>query len=603
MTTPGSIEQQSASPVAGKGVMQHELADLEVTDREATADQRVINIGAPIPIVFCKEEEGRGGAWVSPPAGLYGAITDPTSGDYFAFGTVVSDGKISPIPKTDIYKGGSRLDGFPEHKATFQYSGMPTDGFKFVLQTVTPGDPGTPGTPGYWVTENKSTSAGRHICAAYTVDGSTGSLDVGNAAAFSVNTSSSDGNFQYYFRVYVNGGQVHNGGLGRGSRSYSGNASYGSVRVEVQGYRIYSQNQTYCANININISYTTRRWQDGDPGIPPSPDVVSDLPLFPGKAGTYEGMSCLSVAAKFKDDSGAYTYRQQVRCFVRSGIEVESVTNGAIGASSDYPDLAYYLLKKAHPEGLALVDKDSFVNAVSFCRKHSLLFNGVLASNVNLRDYLIRVSKLFMLGFVQEQGRFKLVPLLPVTEDFSFDTSTVSPQYVFDKDQIVRGSLRRTYVDPGRRQPFCALVSWRSQREAVFGVTKVTEVRYTGTAPDGPFEQYDLSEFCALPDHATLVAKYILSMRKHITHTVSFSLATNIIQLQPLSVIELNLDTEAGSGDSYTNRTFYLVDAVQEGPDGSVTVEATHFPVTGNNQSSIALDLLSEDFTIDPVEN
>jgi len=314
-------------------------------------------------------------------------------------------------------------------------------------------------------------------------------------------------------------------------------------------------------------------------------------------------MSCLSVAAQFKDDSGAYTYRQQVRCFVRNGMQVESVTSGATESSNMFPDLAYFLLRKANPSGTALIDKASFQSACVFCKYHGMLFNGILAANVNLRDYLTRISKLFLLGFIQEQGLYSLRPLLPTNADGSFYTGSTNPEHIFGKDQIVQGSLQRSYFDAGQRQPFCVLASWRSQRDSFFGVNKTIEIRYAGTAPDGPFEQYDLTEFCALPNHAELVAKYILAFRKHVTHTVNFELATNVIALGPMDIIRVDVDVTTNAGDPYQDSTYYLVDAVQEGPDGSISVEATHFPVNASAQSLVALDIVNASFDINPNDN
>lgn len=596
MSSAGSIEPQAASPVAGKGVMQQELAEVEVVDRQATADQRVIGIGDAIPVVFCKEEGDRGGAWVSPPAGRYGARTNPRDGDYWAFGMVVSDGRIASIPATDVYKGGSRLDKFTGYKSKFQYGSMPESGFNYTLSSVSPGDPGTPGTPGYWKDEQQSTfiSAKTRLATQYPI-GTTSGINF----TLSINLIV----VVRQIWVYVDNVPVHDSGFinpalsAGGKYTWSGSYTKGNtvIHLNTEGYDASSREVA-----TLDVKYTTQVWVNGDPGIPPTPDTVSDLPLYPGSGGTYAGMSCLAASATYLDDSGAYTYRQQVRCFVRSGIQVESVVTGATGASNLFPDLAWYLLRKAHPNETGLIDKASFKSAAEFCEKNGLLFNGVLASSVNLRDYLVRTSKLFLLSFIQEQGTFRLVPLLPVRADYSFDTGVINPAFTFTADDIVAGSFSRTYVEGGDRQPFCALVNWRSQREAVFGVNKSTEVRFSGTAPDGPFEQYDLTEFCVDQEHAVLVAKYILSFRKHVTHTVTFALNSNQLALAPMSIIRINLSLDTSDGDRYVDSTLYMVDAIQEGPDGSVSIEATHFPVNDSDQSLVIADMIGGAFEAAP---
>lgn len=616
MTTPGSINPQSASTPAESAIRADEYASLELTEKEATADQRILGIGNTIPLVFCRQEGGRGGAWVSPPAGLFGAIINPRDGDSFAFGMVVSDGKISAIAESDIYKGVYRFDKLGGKLSAFAYGYMPTSGFDFSLKYVepgapgipgVPGDPGTPDIPGYWQNHQGSSNN------SYSVSGPSQSYSRSWSDVVNINISHDDGVGRYFTRysIYVNGSLVSQTGYQITSFPFTYSYSGGRATVTFLAETSPNSGNNGAISRALSASYTYQTWVPPVPGIPPTPgvpptapgaDVISALPLFSGKAGTYQGTSCLTVASKFTDAANPYAYRQQVRCFVRNGIEVDRVLGGS-GASNLFPDLAYYLLRKAHPASVKLIDLDSFKQAAGFCGVHKLWFNGVLASSVNLREYLIRTSKLFLLGFSQEQGLYRLKPLVPVNSDYSFNASTIAPEFVFNSDDIVAGSLNRTYLDTSRRQSVCALVTWRAQDEAVFGVNKSTEVRYTNTAIDGPYEQYDLTEFCVTPAHAVLIAKYILAYKKHVTHSVRFDLALNRINLAPLDIIQVELSLTNSLGSTYTDSTMYMVDAIQESQDGTVTVEATHFPVNDSGQSLVVRDMLGSYFTVTPEEN
>ena len=152
-------------------------------------------------------------------------------------------------------------------------------------------------------------------------------------------------------------------------------------------------------------------------------------------------------------------------------------------------------------------------------------------------------------------------------------------------------------------------------------------------------------------DHAILAAKYFLSLRKHVTHSITFktlpyglALAPGdyiavavemspynpsnngviqpdgtVVSVLPLAdgtytvnawerssteVVLTSLTIAGGIATNLRNSVFsvvssnvtkqvYQVDALDIDQDGIVTVKATNFPVDTNNRSLIALDVLS----------
>jgi hypothetical protein len=291
-------------------------------------------------------------------------------------------------------------------------------------------------------------------------------------------------------------------------------------------------------------------------------------------------------------DAETGIYKQQVRCFVRNGIQVDRVLGGN-GSSSSFPDLAYYLLRSVSKVATQLIDLPSFQGAQTFNSKYELYFNGVLANSVNLRDYLARVAPLFLLRFIQINGKFAFKPVLPINTDSTINTGTVTPTATFDDTNIVIGSFQKDYIDINQRKPFCALMTWRAQSESVYGTPKTNEVRYAGTAIDGPFEQYDLEEFCTTESHATLIGKYILASRKLTTHVISFQTTALVGDLAPTDVIQVTWDYAASVAAGQSTTTLYQVDSVSEGADGVFRIEATHFPTTSSGASQVAIDMLT----------
>jgi hypothetical protein len=118
-------------------------------------------------------------------------------------------------------------------------------------------------------------------------------------------------------------------------------------------------------------------------------------------------------------------------------------------------------------------------------------------------------------------------------------------------------------------------------------------VRYSGTAEDGPFEQHDLSAFCASEDHAVKVGTYILARRKHITHTLAITVRPDAFNetLAPGDLIRVRLERTPSTGASSLHNELYEVDRIGKSLSGEVQLELTQFPVDDQLRSVVALEV------------
>jgi hypothetical protein len=258
-----------------------------------------------------------------------------------------------------------------------------------------------------------------------------------------------------------------------------------------------------------------------------------------------------------------------------------------------FPDLVRYLMELAGMLNTAQIDLDALRLSALFTAKYGLWFNGVLNVSVNFREWLGRISPYFLCYPRQIDGKYGVYPALPVGSDGTLDVGQTSPTMVFTVDDITAGSYRRTYTEAALRKPFCAVMVYRDQPENGIGTIKTTEVRYSGQALSGPFEQHDMSEFCVSRDHAVMAARYILAMRRWVTHTVSFDTGPQAAQLAPGVIIAIDLMQTSSAGTGIAERILYQVDSLNEAPDGQITVTAVHFPLDSGGRSQIALDLTS----------
>lgn len=589
-SNPSYIAPQSASAPITTNLRKDELAALLTVDKDATGQQRIIATGNSIPLVFCRQTGGIGGAWVTPPAARYGVEENANTGDYFAFGMVISDGQIHAIAAADIWKGPIRCNTLSEFAATNAYGSMPSSGYNYTLSSVGPDTPATSTT----TTENLSFA---NTNVSYSFNGQSYTITVNGCRSFSFtnskisNSPTSSANYVHKWIATANGAAYANSGASE-TTNYSDSFSFATPTnfaiTFTTAFANYWPQPAYLVFSELSYNYTVTTTIT----TPFIPGAVTNLPLFAGSGGTFAGMSTLAVKGRYAVDAETGIYKQQVRCFVRNGIEVERVLGG-VGSSCSFPDLAYYLLKNASKVSTQLIDLPSLQTAENFNAKYQLFFNGVLANSVNLRDYLTRVAPMFMLRFVQINGKFGLRPALPLDGGFNINTDAITPSYTFDDSNIVAGSFQKDYINASERKLFCALMTYRSQTESLYGTPQTVEVRYSGTAVDGPFEQYDMEEFCTTQSHAALVGRYILASRKHVTHTVSFQTTALIGNLVPTDIIQVTWDYTSSLVANGATTYLYQVDSVSEGADGVFRVEATHFPTTAAGVSQVAIDTVA----------
>jgi hypothetical protein len=122
---------------------------------------------------------------------------------------------------------------------------------------------------------------------------------------------------------------------------------------------------------------------------------------------------------------------------------------------------------------------------------------------------------------------------------------------------------------------------------------RTAEVRYTGTAADGPYEQHDLSGFCSTENHAVKVGTYILSKRRHVTHRLQIGVKPDGYNptLAAGDLVRVRLDRIASTGADSVHDYLYEVDRIGKTLTGEVQLDLTHFPVDANLASVVAQEV------------
>jgi hypothetical protein len=316
-----------------------------------------------------------------------------------------------------------------------------------------------------------------------------------------------------------------------------------------------------------------------------------ECPYYCGSGGTYEGMTTGSFTITAPD--GDTRWDRQVHLFIRGGMYVTRLLDNTLGPSNNVADLALWLFRNTSRTPEALIDVDAFEDAASFTDQLGLWFNGEIKESTNLEDWLATNARYFLLSKSKVGGKVGLRPLLPTTSTNALQVTPVQPVFVFDESKIIPGSFEISYVPLNERKPFCALMLWRQQPTDDIGLIRTTEVRYTGQATDGPFEQHDLSVFATSENHAVKVGAYIVARRRYVVHTLRIKVRpaafnTTLAQGDIVQVIMQRVASSAAAGE---HRYLYEVDRISKSRSGEVSLDLTHFPVDSLGRSLVALDV------------
>ena len=364
-----------------------------------------------------------------------------------------------------------------------------------------------------------------------------------------------------------------------------------------------------------------------------------------------------------------FTSVEQLRVWLASGMEVlrfHPSERGSTGPSNMLPDLIYHLMTDT-VSGLGkffsneLIDAESFSRTATFLKANRLYFNGAITDVENVRSYITQVAPFFLCDFVIGNGRFALEPAVPVTSAGSISAGAVPITALFTDGNIIDGTFTVEHLEADQRRDFNAMMRWRDERVNKLPEEQTLRVRWNEAGSETyPMESFDMTEFCCSEDHAELVARFFLSIRRRITHTISFKTTPEGLALAPGDYIKVitqsspyhaanngvveadgtlvmstHLDdgaypvwyydktvdavvdgTMSVSGGKAveanlhgtlvtiryagTSSTVYQVQELTLEEDGLVSVVAMEHPTTGDGISLIAMDLLSPGaFTVD----
>lgn len=314
-------------------------------------------------------------------------------------------------------------------------------------------------------------------------------------------------------------------------------------------------------------------------------------PYYCGTSGRYENMTTLSYVNTFVD--GSERWEHQLHVFVRQGIQVTRILDSTLGSSNNVIDLALYLMTQSGRIPSTLIDNTQMLAAANFTETNGLHFNGIFQESQNLDEWLEQISNDFLLRLTESNGKFGFRPRLPVNVNNTIKTTAVTWEYTFTEDHLLPDGFEIQYIPLTERQPVCLQMMWRQQPDSDIGFARTTEIRYTGEADAGPFEQYDLSGFCTSETHAVKVGAYRLARRKYITHTLRLNVRpasyNSTLTLGDIVRVRLRRETALTALDYHD--FLYEVDRIEKTASGACVFDLTHYPIDSQGRSLVALEV------------
>jgi hypothetical protein len=258
----------------------------------------------------------------------------------------------------------------------------------------------------------------------------------------------------------------------------------------------------------------------------------------------YYGMSTLGFTVKSSGQLGGIG---QIRTWVPTGISVYRLIEQDNKPSNLFADLVYYLLtSKSQGVGnvvpTELIDVESLTTTAQYLRANKIFFDGVVEDSDSLRSFLYDNAALQLCNFTIKNGRFGMMPALPYDSSYQISTTPIAIEQIFTSGNIIQDSLQVQYIDAAQRANFRALVTWRvtvendlpTQASALVDWADIPEGSRSTTQ-----QTFDLTDFCTNRAQALRTARFLLSIRRRVTHTVSFKTVPDALGIQPGSYIRV----------------------------------------------------------------
>lgn len=256
--------------------------------------------------------------------------------------------------------------------------------------------------------------------------------------------------------------------------------------------------------------------------------------------------------------------------YFKKGINITKLLGGdKFGPSNNFAEIANSLLANrrfgvGEVIGNNSIDTERMIESAKFCEANGFYWDGIIAEETNVREFLFTQAAYQLLDFTIIGGRFSLMPSVPVDSNFKILNSAKAGSNEFPiKALFTDGNVQEfktTFLSPEERQLFIAEIKYRIEPETN-GFPDQRSLRVHLSPEQGgyfrdPVESFDLTQFCTSREHALTFAKYALRIRQLVDHAVSFQTTPDAAHnLAPGDYIRIAVSVQHQERDrGYTRR-------------------------------------------------
>ena len=336
--------------------------------------------------------------------------------------------------------------------------------------------------------------------------------------------------------------------------------------------------------------------------------------IVTGQTGSYSNLALVGINIRSSTEWQQFT---QFSGYVRRGIKsrrLDSYTGLPFNPTPNhlyrFPEILLDLMTNDR-YGMGDFIKDEMIDIAGFkestdwCESRSYFFNGVIADQLNLRQYAADLAATHLLYFAEINGQFTLRPALPVSGS-AFVAADIKG--LFTVGNILEDSYQVEYLDPEDREPIEISVTYREERsssdlssEGAFSTVKEVLIKEASYTPLDTVS-LDMTDYCTQRAHAIDAAKFIIRMRRLADHTVTFkvthaSIYNNIAPGDYIKVAMDAIEYEQYNNGVVTNEGGLV--STESLSDGTYNVYAWN-PSSGTDPAAATLTVSNGGTTASP---
>lgn len=322
-----------------------------------------------------------------------------------------------------------------------------------------------------------------------------------------------------------------------------------------------------------------------------------ELPAFPlqtGTGGTYSGLSTIEFSNSYPINSERW--KQSWSVFCRGGLIISRgrLVDDVVGPSDNLCDLIVWALPKSGLVTIDQIDLDAMETAAKFLDVNELFCNAEFKEAQTIPDFLTGILPSFLLRETTIDGKYAVVPLLPINADGTLNVDTLIPDLIITENLIVPGSFSQQPAPSSSRGPLRILATYRQQ-------TSETEPPLLCSLPLGSAvdaspaeEEFQLDGFCTSRLHAATAAGYRHAVRTLAGGTAAVELLPgwNTGSLMPGWIVKTVFRVESEVEEAWLEGWWQVV-RVELSGDGNSAVVLSELPVDGQGRSIISQQVVA----------